>query len=172
MSYGRGVSPYLCYMPPKKRTRGVFHELLPTTEKRAAWESFALEFPSSDDKLKQLLHDYYTLSNDSTFLDYIRKLSALEYKIIQYYCMNDPEITLSPLRQHRGGTEVEYVVARAPFIEQGKVRPEIRVYVGRADELKQTINELYKNKTFMKMAKQKVVEAMQQAVKAEAVSKR
>ena len=112
------------------------------------------------------------IGNDSTALgkiyqhtfdsikDKVSQLAHLEELILQLKCMGEVEnlnVKLSLLR--------EYVYARCPFYRQGKSTKDIRVLIGRIDLLdpntqSPTLDDLYKNKEVMQLAKTKLYKAM------------
>jgi hypothetical protein len=151
----------------KKKLKSVFSELLPTEERKAAWQTFM-------EQTKHLLEDpygsriwgtYKSLTESREFLDLVIKAAQLELTLTQLHQMNDPELTIGSIKQSRGSEIVEYVIVRSPFIEPGKKRKEVRVYLGRLDEMKKSLAQLRKDPKFHEMAKQKVLDEMTKVFK-------
>lgn len=157
-----------------KRTKGVFLELLPTSEKRAAWESFMLEldkgtWEQSSCHYKDYQHlkgQYHELLKEKPLSDKLNELASLEERLIQYHCLIDPQVIIGLLNQKRNNDTVTYVIARSPFYTPGIQRREIRVYMGRLDEYNgKSIDELEKDPKFIVDAKEKIIAAMLEEMK-------
>jgi hypothetical protein len=146
----------------RPKTKGVFNEIVPSSVKRAGWETFGIEFQykGSDGYLLKIQEMYQNLFNDKKFINLITKAALYEFALIQAKCYENLSITFGLVKQFRGGAEVEYVIARNPFIYKDKDRQELRVYLGRTDELGQPLEKLVNSPKFMQMAEQKVKEAM------------
>jgi hypothetical protein len=142
------------------RFKEVFSELLPTVSKRAPWEIFIMSAETSDKEEQRLLKAYEALIKKDDFYETLGILSDIEIAIIQKRYMASPKITLSLVPQKRADTVVEYVVARSPFYIKGKERQEIRVYLGRVDDLGRGIKALERDKKFMDKATIRVVHEM------------
>jgi hypothetical protein len=151
----------------KVRTKGVFLDLLPTKGKRADWESFVYElqqFAFNNSSVSELINQYINLVEEAYFQSKMRDASNLELRIMQKLCSIDPQVSLSPIKQFRAGEQVEYVVARSPFVEFEKTRQELRIYLGRLDEFGKTIPQLSEDTKFMAMAKQKMKTEMEKII--------
>jgi hypothetical protein len=148
----------------KKKLKSVFYDVLPTEEKKAAWQTF-LEQSShlqEDPYGKKVWTEYKSLVESKEFIDMMNKAAQLELTLVQLAQMVDPEIALGTIRQDRGNETVEYIIVRAPFTEDGKKRREIRVYVGRVDDARKSIAQLKKDQKFLEEARKKVIEAMRE----------
>lgn len=90
----------------------------------------------------------------------VEQMSAIEEVLLQQRCMSEENLNnvkLSTLR--------EYVYARCPFYRRNKATKDIRVIVSRIDIIdpenpNPSLDELYKNKTFMDKATEKLIMAM------------
>lgn len=154
-----------------KRVRGVFLELLPTNETRAAWETFILDIEGDDEdsRLKKnkeiaaLKKEYNKLIEDNDFLDKLHELAEVEKKLIQQHCYIEPDITIGYLKQKRNNETVTYILGRSPFYTPDVKRREMRIYLGRLDDFdNKSIDELKKEKPFMENAKIQIIKAMKE----------
>jgi hypothetical protein len=150
----------------KPKTKGVFYEIIPSSKRRAGWETFCIEFQyiGSDGFFNKIQDNYQNLFNDKNFLALIKKAALYEFALIQAKCFEKLSITYGLVKQYRGGAEVEYVIARNPFIYRDKERQELRVYLGRTDELGQPLEKLVYSPKFVQMAVKKVREAMAEEI--------
>jgi hypothetical protein len=151
----------------KVRTKGVFEQLLPTMGKRAEWEAFVYETKQAatdNSFILDLIKQYSALVEESYFQKKMLEAARIEIRILQHICAEDPQIILSPVKQFRGGEQIEYIVARSPFIEIYKARQELRIYLGRVDEYGKTISQLSEDSHFMHKAKEKMKTEMNKII--------
>jgi hypothetical protein len=151
----------------KKRLKPVIYDLLPDEERKGAWQSF-LELSQhlqKDAYARKVWGEYKSLIDSKEFVEMVNKAAQLELTLVQLAQMNDPELTIGTIKQDRGSEVVEYVIVRSPFIEPGKKRKEVRVYLGRLDEMKKSLAQLRKDPKFIEMARQKVLDEMTKVFK-------
>jgi len=160
----------------KKRTRGVFTELSEQNIANGILDSF-LEFiphiygytdsikgePSMSKDIQELHAEYLELLNDSKFREKINRLGDIEHRILQYHCFTDVELTYGLFTQERNGEKSEYIIVRAPFPMRKQTRQELRVYLGKLSDYQgKTLEDLQKDKKFIKVAVEKMKEAMRE----------
>ena len=95
-----------------------------------------------------------------TYDSEFKQMSIFETKIIQARCILSTETKLTMINQKRGGSETSYVVARAPFYNPNNVKAEIRVYLGKSEEIGDDLDKLANNSKFMNNAEKLIVNAM------------
>lgn len=160
----------------KKRTRGVFTELSEQNIANGIMKSF-LEFlphiygytdsfkgePNISDDIQELHMEYLHILSDKQFRDTINRLGDIEHKILQYHCYTDLELTYGLFTQERNGEKSEYIIVRAPFPMRKQTRQELRVYLGKlSDYHGKTLEDLQKDTKFIKLAVEKMKEAMRE----------
>ena len=87
-------------------------------------------------------------------------MKELETLIVQSRSIIGTVTKLSMINQNRGGSETSYIIARAPFFNPDNVKAEIRVYLGKTEEIGRTIEDLSKDTKFMDEAERQIVNAM------------
>lgn len=160
----------------KKRTRGVFTELSEQNIANCILDSF-LEFiphiygyadslkdePSMSKDIQELHAVYLELLNDSKFRKTLNRLADIEHRILQYHCYKSPELTYGLFTQERNGEKSEYIIVRAPFPMRKQTRQELRVYLGKLSDYQgKSLEDLQKDKKFIKVAVEKMKEAMRE----------
>lgn len=152
---------------PKKRVRGVFLEVLPSSKKHNQWEEFYLETKSEKyeiphtNKLNKLKFEYLQMLNDEVFFKKLNELAQKEAEIIQQHCIINPHITLGLHNNERNGKITTYVIARAPFFVNNQDRREIKISLNKLSEYKgRTITDLKYDEKFMTHVKTKMKNAM------------
>jgi hypothetical protein len=158
-----------------KTPKGVFTEIIENSNKKSSYDYFTENLPYDSfwevkpdglnkvQKKALVLHtdtlDHYKSEikqNIKLFID----LAEYEMKIMQLINILNPVIKLTLVKQQRGDMEVQYVVARAPFFNPKIKKQEIRVYLGKTDDLSSNIVKLSKDQDFMRNAKNQIIEAM------------
>lgn len=152
---------------PKKRIRGVFLEILPSSKKYTQWEEFYLDTKSEindisfTSELSKLKQEYLGMLNDDAFLNKLNELAQKEAQIIQHHCIINPHITLSLYNNERNGKITQHIIARAPFFVNKQIRREMRIYLNKLSYYKgKTIVDLKYDDKFMAEVKTKMKKAM------------
>lgn len=161
----------------ENQIKGVMTELVESKDRKSAFEVFL----STEDIPQQVINEKsYTGAIRSTINkvladskqkyaqilrtkeneELFKIMADLETTIIQSRCALATEIKLTLVNQKRGGSETSYVVVRAPFYNPDNVKAEIRVYLGKAEELGNDLNSLSKDAKFMDNAERLIVKAM------------
>jgi hypothetical protein len=91
-------------------------------------------------------------------------MRLLETKMIQTRCIIDTVVKLGMINQKRGGSETSYIIARAPFYNPENVKAEIRVYLGKTEEIGRSLEELSRDQKFMDDAEKQIVRAMKEVM--------
>lgn len=156
-------------------------ELLETKDKKSAFQVF-LESEKLDMRLmmgeneitktrKSTLSEYINNRNeykelieDRNNLELFNKMRLLETKMVQARCLIDTKVKLSMINQKRGGSETSYIIARAPFYNPDNVKAEIRVYLGKTEDIGRSVEELSRDIKFMDNAEQQIVSAMKEVM--------
>lgn len=115
---------------------------------------------------------YGDIINNPSNKELFKTMALLETIIIQTRCMLNAEVKLTLVNQKRGESETSYVVARAPFFNPENVKPEIRVYLGKTEELGSDLEQLSKDKSFMISAQTQIVQAMYEVMKEQNIFER
>lgn len=148
-------------MNKKNQTKGIFTELIGNERKRNSFEIFLSAGetipPRSvrinkraeiNDILIESKNKYLQLIKNNKKL--FKKLASLETTIMQVRCILATEVKLTMINQKRGGSETSYVVARAPFFNPNNVKAEIRVYLGKTEEIGNDLEMLSMDSKFRK----------------------
>jgi hypothetical protein len=160
----------------KKRTRGVFNEISERNLGSDFLDSFIdflphifghtdsiKEEPGISKEIQQLHTEYFTILNNKEFRATINKLADIEYRILQFHCYTDVELTYGLFTQERSGESAEYIIARAPFPMRKQARQELRVYIGKLSDYKgKTLEQLQKDKKFILSSKEKMKQSMRE----------
>ena len=161
----------------ENQIKGVITELVERKERKSAFDVFL----STEDILLSVINEKsptgalrFTINNiladakqkyarilrTKEIEELFKQMAELETTIIQARCTLVTETKLTMINQKRGGSETSYVVARAPFYNPENVKAEIRVYLGRAEELGNDLTKLSNDNKFMKNAEKLIVNAM------------
>jgi hypothetical protein len=151
----------------KIKISGIFKKLLGTVTKKPDWEIFehnvlkGITSTKNKTEIKTLIEEYKSIILDEEFQDKLQKLADLEYVILQKRCTLSEKIVLGVLKNERFGAQANYLIARAPFPHKDKKRDEMRVYLGRMDELNfKTVQDAYDDENFMSYARKTVKDEM------------
>jgi hypothetical protein len=149
-----------------KTIDGAFIEIVGTEEEISSYERFLNQgkgLKTSKD-LKNVTKLYEKMVDENK--ERIQKLASLEEIIMQMRIReNITGIKLSLVR--------DYIYARVPFYRIGKKSKDVRVIVSKLDmypEASHDLNILSGNESFMKMAKTKLLEAIDDEIKQNLVS--
>jgi hypothetical protein len=159
----------------ENRIKGIMAELIENKKKKSEFEIFlsteevspkVLNEHSDLGKKRAAIYDILmeakerytqkTKANEKLF----QELASLETTIIQARSILTAETKLTMINQKRGGSETSYVAARAPFFNPNNVKAEIRVYLGKSEEIGDDLEKLSKDSKFMKNAEKLIVNAM------------
>ena len=165
----------------ENQTRGVFTEMVERMNRKSAYDTFLSteDIPlTSIDNIKSVSSEraailnilttakqkYARIIRSQEFKDLMQEMADLETSIIQARCALVSNVKLTPVNQKRGGSETNYIVARANFYNPDNVKAEIRVYLGKAEEIGRSIEELSKDHKFMEDAEKLIVLAMKEVM--------
>lgn len=158
-----------------KVLKGVISDLVEKKDKKSAFDIFLSEPPFKNlEELDPSDLSKYQKKAIILFKDAIEQYKIIlekynhifenmadyEKNMIQLRNILFPVVKLTLVKQQRGHEEVQYIVARAPFYNPNIKKPEIRVYLGKSDELGSDLESLSKDAEFMKKAKDQIVHAM------------
>jgi len=158
-----------------KILKGVISDLVEKKDKKSAFDIFLSEPPFNNieeidpSDLSKFQKKAMILFSDSIgqykallekYNHVFENMADYEKKMIQLRNILFPVVKLTLVKQQRGNEEVQYVVARAPFYNPNIKKPEIRVYLGKSEDFDADIENLSKDKAFMKKAEEQIVHAM------------
>ncbi len=166
-------------MKDKNQIRGVIAEIIEKGNQKSAFEVFLnTEFihpQSLTEKsvvgeersviYKQLIaakNEYETLVSKNMGL--FNEMARLETFISQARCLISTEVKLTLVNQKRGGSETSYVVARSNFYNPELIKSEIRVYLGKSEDLGTDLIKLAMDNKFMDNAERLIVLAMKEVM--------
>ena len=141
-----------------KTIDGVFVDIVGTADRISRYDKFIgsgsdITTPSKD--LKKYTNQYVKLVNGVK--NKLNDLADLEEIIMQMRIReNIQDVKLTVLR--------EYIYARCTFYRTNTATKDIRVLVGTMDTFGENINDLYKDKKFMTLVKQKLTVAMDKEI--------
>jgi len=161
--------------------KGVFNEIIESPNRKSAYNVFLStenipatsinKIPSiSNDRvatlnlLRRTKDKYNSIITSEAFKNMMNELADLETTIIQARNILVTDVKLTLLHQERGGCVSDYVVARANFYNPNNVKAEIRVYLGKANEIGRSIQELSLDSKFMANAEKQLVLAMKEII--------
>ncbi len=161
--------------------KGIMTELLETKDRKSAFDVFlegeqidlrSLTGSGEVDKIRnetyskyqEAKNEYIGLLNDKNNIALFEKMKHLETIIAQSRSILGTVTKLSMINQKRGGSETSYVIARAPFFNPENVKAEIRVYLGKTEEMGKSIEELSRDPKFMDEAESLIVKAMKEVL--------
>jgi hypothetical protein len=168
-------------MMKENQLKGIMTELLETKGRKSAFQIF-LESEKIDMNLLRgdseipltrssmfsnyllFKKEYKNIINDEAVKELFERMRLLETKMIQTRCMIDTVVKLGMINQKRGGSETSYIIARAPFYNPDNVKAEIRVYLGKTEEIGRTLEELSRDQKFMYDAEKQIVRAMKEVM--------
>lgn len=159
------------------RMKGVMTEIVERNNRKSEFEVFLttedikMEFHTLNSFINETRSDVHKILTDAK-QKYARLLRSeenvalfklmaeLETTIIQARCALATDTKLTMINQKRGGSETSYVVARAHFYNPDNVKAEMRVYLGKTEELGDDLTKLSNDKKFMDNAEKLMVKAM------------
>jgi hypothetical protein len=157
--------------------KGIMTDILETKGKKSAFEVFLegeninLKLLSGSGEVDQIRNqvfnkylnaknEYQSIIDDKDNINLFNRMKELETLIVQSRSIIGTVTKLSMINQNRGGSETSYIIARAPFFNPDNVKAEIRVYLGKTEEIGRTIEDLSKDTKFMDEAERQIVNAM------------
>ncbi len=165
----------------ENQIKGVMTELVEKKERKSSFDVFL----STEDIPLEVIHNksvigqrrfginkilveakqqYARIIRAKETQELFEKMAEIETTIIQARCALVTETKLTMVNQKRGGSETSYVVARAPFYNPDNVKAEIRVYLGKAEDLGSDLVKLSSDQSFMDRAENLVVKAMMEVM--------
>ena len=152
-------------------------DILETKGKKSAFEVFLegeninLKLLSGSGEVEQIRNqvfnkylnaknEYQSIIDNKDNINLFNRMKELETLIVQSRSIIGTVTKLSMINQNRGGSETSYIIARAPFFNPDNVKAEIRVYLGKTEEIGRTIEDLSKDTKFMDEAERQIVNAM------------
>lgn len=156
-------------------------EILETKDKKSAFEVFLegeninLSLLAGGGKLEQIRNEAFTkyvnakmeyrsIVENPEHIKMFNRMKELETLIVQSRSLIGTTLKLSMINQKRGGSETSYIIARAPFFNPENVKAEIRVYLGKTEEIGRSIEELSNDSKFMEEAEIQIVNAMKEVM--------
>lgn len=161
--------------------KGIMTDILETKGKKSAFEVFLegeninLRSMSGGGEVEQIRNlvftkylnaknEYQSIINNKDNINLLNRMKELETLIVQSRSIISTVTKLSMINQNRGGSETSYIIARAPFYNPDNVKAEIRVYLGKTEEIGRSIEELSKDHKFMDDAERQIVNAMKEVM--------
>jgi hypothetical protein len=161
----------------ENQIKGVMTELVEKKDRKSAFEvllatedisMLVVNEKSSTGSLRLTINNilidakqkYARILKTKEVVDLFNQMADLETTIIQARCTLATKVKLTLVNQKRGGSETSYVVARAPFYNPDNVKAEIRVYLGKTEELGIDLAKLSNDTRFMNNAEKLIVKAM------------
>ena len=156
-------------------------EILETKGKKSAFKVFLegdnidLKLLSGGGEIEQIRNqvftkylnaksEYKSIVDNKDNITLFNRMKELETLIVQSRSIINTVTKLSMINQNRGGSETSYIIARAPFFNPDNVKAEIRVYLGKTEEIGRSIEELSKDHKFMDDAERQIVNAMKEVM--------
>ena len=154
-------------------------EILETKDRKSAFDVF-LEGENIDvrilkgsGEIEQIRNQTYTqylnakseykeLVNNPNVTQLFNRMKELETLMVQSRSILGTTTKLSMINQKRGGSETSYIIARSSFYNPDNVKAEIRVYLGKTEEIGRTIEDLSRDTKFMDDAEKQIVKAMKE----------
>lgn len=109
-------------------------------------------------------NEYKNIVNNPDNNKLFNRMKELETLIVQSRSIISSPTKLSMINQKRGGSETSYIIARASFYNPDNVKAEIRVYLGKTDEIGRSVEELSRDTRFMDDAEKQIVKAMKEVM--------
>ena len=161
--------------------KGIMTEILETKDRKSAFDVFLqgenieLRLLSSSGEVEQIRNQVYTnylsakneyknLINNPENIKLFNRMKELETLIVQSRSIISSQTKLSMINQKRGGSETSYIIARASFFNPDNIKAEIRVYLGKTDEIGRSLEELSRDTKFMDDAEKQLVLAMKEVM--------
>jgi hypothetical protein len=161
--------------------KGIMTDILETKGKKSAFKVFLegdnidLKLLSGGGEIEQIRNqvftkylnaksEYKSIVDNKDNITLFNRMKELETLIVQSRSIINTVTKLSMINQNRGGSETSYIIARAPFFNPDNVKAEIRVYLGKTEEIGRSIEELSKDHKFMDDAERQIVNAMKEVM--------
>lgn len=109
-------------------------------------------------------NEYKNLINNPENNKLFNRMKELETLIVQSRSIISSPTKLSMINQKRGGSETSYIIARASFYNPDNIKAEIRVYLGKTEEIGRSVEELSRDTRFMDDAEKQIVKAMKEVM--------
>jgi hypothetical protein len=161
--------------------KGIMTDILETKDKKSAFDVFLegeninLKLLSGGGEVEQIRNqaftnylaaktEYKNIVNNPDNNKLFNRMKELETLIVQSRSIISSPTKLSMINQKRGGSETSYIIARASFYNPDNVKAEIRVYLGKTDEIGRSVEELSRDTRFMDDAEKQIVKAMKEVM--------
>lgn len=109
-------------------------------------------------------NEYKNIINNPENIQLFNRMKELETLIVQSRSIISSPTKLSMINQKRGGSETSYIIARASFYNPDNIKAEIRVYLGKTEEIGRSVEELSRDIKFMEDAEKQLVKAMKEVM--------
>ena len=161
--------------------KGIMTDILETKDRKSAFDVFLegeninLKLLSGGGEVEQIRNqaftnylaaknEYKNIVNNPDNNKLFNRMKELETLIIQSRSIISSPTKLSMINQKRGGSETSYIIARASFYNPDNVKAEIRVYLGKTEDIGRSVQELSRDARFMEDAEKQLVLAMKEVM--------
>jgi len=161
--------------------KGIMTDILETKDRKSAFDVFLegeninLKLLSGGGEVEQIRNqaftnylaaknEYKNIVNNPENNKLFNRMKELETLIVQSRSIISSPTKLSMINQKRGGSETSYIIARASFYNPDNVKAEIRVYLGKTEEIGRSVEELSRDTRFMDDAEKQIVKAMKEVM--------
>ena len=161
--------------------KGIMTDILETKDRKSAFDVFLegeninLKLLSGGGEVEQIRNqaftnylaaknEYKNIINNPENNKLFNRMKELETLIVQSRSIISSPTKLSMINQKRGGSETSYIIARASFYNPDNVKAEIRVYLGKTEEIGRSVEELSRDTRFMDDAEKQIVKAMKEVM--------
>jgi hypothetical protein len=161
--------------------KGIMTDILETKDRKSAFDVFLegeninLKSLSGGGEVEQIRNQVFTnylsakneyknIINSPGNIELFNRMKELETLIVQSRSIISSPIKLSMINQKRGGSETSYIIARASFYNPDNIKAEIRVYLGKTEEIGRSVEELSRDARFMDDAEKQIVNAMKEVM--------
>jgi len=161
--------------------KGIMTDILETKDRKSAFDVFLegeninLKSLSGVGEVEQIRNQVFTnylaakneyknIINTPGNIELFNRMKELETLIVQSRSIISSPIKLSMINQKRGGSETSYIIARASFYNPDNIKAEIRVYLGKTEEIGRSVEELSRDTRFMDDAENQIVKAMKEVM--------
>ena len=161
--------------------KGIMTDILETKYRKSAFDVFLegeninLKLLSGGGEVEQIRNqaftnylaaktEYKNIVNNPDNNKLFNRMKELETLIVQSRSIISSPTKLSMINQKRGGSETSYIIARASFYNPDNVKAEIRVYLGKTEEIGRSVEELSRDTRFMDDAEKQIVKAMKEVM--------
>ena len=161
--------------------KGIMTDILETKDRKSAFDVFLegeninLKLLSGGGEVEQIRNqaftnylaaktEYKNIVNNPDNNKLFNRMKELETLIVQSRSIISSPTKLSMINQKRGGSETSYIIARASFYNPDNVKAEIRVYLGKTEEIGRSVEELSRETRFMDDAEKQIVKAMKEVM--------